>query len=163
MKLFLTLELTGVDLVDDAAGKAFTCLLNLDARSYGQRLTPGATAALRISGKAGDGAAEIAPIDPWAFGSGYAAEFDVKEIQAVLSSSASGGRRLTITLPKSYLYRHEWALENGNSQLGINVRLSGGGLEYFLTRSTRQGDDAESLSVLELTEKPTRRWTVRVE
>ncbi|MFN0077752.1 MAG: hypothetical protein ACKVY0_14945 [Prosthecobacter sp.] len=163
MKLFLTLELTGVDLVDDAAGKAFTCLLNLDARSYGQRLTPGATAALRISGKAGDGAAEIAPIEPWAFGSGYAAEFDVKEIQAVLSSTASGGRRLTITLPKSYLYRHEWALENGNSQLGINVRLAGGGREYFLTRSTRQSDDAESLSVLELTEKPTRRWTVRVE
>ncbi len=163
MKLFLTLELTGVDLVDDAAGKAFTCLLNLDARSYGQRLTPGATAALRISGKAGDGAAEIAPIDPWAFGSGYAADFDVKEIQAVLSSSAGGGRRLTITLPKSYLYRHEWALENGNSQFGINVRLTGGGREYFLTRSTRQSDDAESLSVLELTDKPTRRWTVRVE
>lgn len=163
MKLFLTLDLTGVDLADDASGKAWTCLLNLDARSYGQRLTPGATAALRITGKAGDGAAVIDPIAPWAFGSGYAAEFEVKEIQAVLSSSASGTRRLTITLPKSYLYRHEWALANGNSQLGINVRLTGGGREYFLTRSSRQGDDAESLSVLELTDKPTQRWTVRVE
>ncbi len=163
MKLFLTLDLTGVDLADDASGKAWTCLLNLDARSYGQRQMPGATAALRITGKAGDGAAQIAPIAPWAFGSGYAAEFDVQEIQAVLSSSASGTRRLTITLPKSYLYRHEWALENGNSQLGINVRLTGGGREYFLTRSARQGDDAESLSVLELTDKPTQRWTVRVE
>ncbi len=163
MKLFLTLDLTGVDLVDDVTGKAFTCLLNLDARSYGQRLTAGATAALRITGKAGDGAAEIAPIEPWAFGSGYAAEFDTKEIQAVLSSSAGGSRRLTITLPKSYLYRHEWALQNGNSEIGINLRLSGGGRDYFLTRSTRQSDDAESLSVLELTDKPTRRWTVRVE
>ena len=163
MKLFLTLDLTGVDLADDASGKAWTCLLNLDARSYGERLTPGATAALRITGQAGDGVAVIDPIAPWAFGSGYAAEFEVKEIQAVLSSSASGTRRLTITLPKSYLYRHEWALENGNSQLGINVRLTGGGREYFLTRSSRQGDDAESLSVLELTDKPTQRWTVRVE
>lgn len=163
MKLFLTLDLSGVDLADDASGKAWTCLLNLDARSYGERLTPGATAALRITGKAGDGAAEIAPVAPWAFGSGYAAEFDVREIQAVLSSSASGTRRLTITLPKSYLYRHEWALENGNSQLGINVRLTGGGREYFLTRGSRQADDAESLSVLELTDKPTQRWTVRVE
>lgn len=163
MKLFLTLDLTGVDLVDDVSGKAFTCLLNLDARSYGQRLTPGATAALHITGKAGDGPAEIAPIEPWAFGSGYAAEFDTKEIQAVLSSSAGGSRRLTITLPKSYLYRHEWALQNGNSEIGINVRLHGGGRDYFLTRSTRQSDDAESLSVLELTDKPTRRWTVRVE
>jgi hypothetical protein len=163
MKLFFTLDLAGVDLVDDASGKAFELLLNIDARSYGERLMPGATAALRITGKAADGEAKIDPIAPWAFGSGYAAVFETKEIQAVLSSSAGGGRRFTITLPKSYLYRHEWALGNGNSQLGLNVRLKGGGREYFLTRSRRQGDDAESLSVLELTDKPTQRWTVRVE
>ncbi len=163
MKLFLTLDLTGVSLADDSSGKAFELLLNLDARSYGERLTPGATAALRITGKAADGVALVDPIAPWAFGSGYAAVFEPKEIHAALSSSAGGGRRLTITLPKSYLYRHEWALGNGNSQLGLNVRFTGGGRDYFLTRSRRQGDDAESLSVLELTDKPTLRWTVRVE
>lgn len=163
MKFFLTLDLTGVDLVDDETGKAYEVLLNLDARSYGRRLTPGATAALRITGRAGDGTATVDPISPWAFGSGYAAEFDVNEVPASLSSSAAGGRRLTITLPKTYLYLHEWALGNGNSELGINVRLTGGGREYFLTRGTRPGDDAESLGVLELTDKPTRRWTVRVE
>jgi hypothetical protein len=163
MKLFLTLDLTGVSLVDDSSGKAFELLLNLDARSYGERQTPGATSALRITGKAADGDATVDPIAPWAFGSGYAAVFEPKEIQASLSSSAGGGRRLTITLPKSYLYRHEWALGNGNSQLGLNVRFNGGGRDYFLTRSRRQGDDAESLSVLELTDKPTQRWTVRVQ
>jgi hypothetical protein len=89
--------------------------------------------------------------------------FDVKELTAKLSSSASGARRLTISLPKTYLYLHEWALGNGNSEIGINARLSGGGRSYFLTRANRHGDDAESLSVLELTDKPTRRWTVRVE
>lgn len=163
MKLFFTLDLAGVSLADDEKGSAYEVLLNLDARSYGERLTPGATAALRITGKAADGAAKVAPIAAWAFGSGYAAEFDPKEIQATLSSSASGGRRLTIVLPKSYLYLHEWALGNGNSQLGVNVRLSGGGRDYYLTRSSRRGDDAEGLSVLELTDKPTLRWTVRVE
>ena len=163
MKLFLTLDLAGVSLVDDSDGKAFELLLNLDARSYGERQTPGATAALRITGKAADGDAAVDPIAPWAFGSGYAAVFEPKEIRASLTSSAGGGRRLTITLPKSYLYRHEWALGNGNSQLGLNVRLNGGGRDYFLTRCRRQGDDAESLSVLELTDKPTQRWTVRVE
>lgn len=163
MKLFLTLDLAGVDLADNESGKAFELLLNIDARSYGERLMPGATAALRITGKAADGEAEIGPIEPWAFGSGYAAVFETKEIQAALSSSASGSRRLTIALPKSYLYRHEWALGNGNSQLGLNVRLNGGGREYFLTSSRRHNDDAESLSVLELTDKPTQRWTVRVE
>jgi hypothetical protein len=111
---------------------------------------------LRIIGKAGDGRQKIDPIAPWAFGSGYAAVFDVKEIHRDAQQFGLEARRLTITLPKSYLYRHEWALGNGNSQIGINVRLSGGGAEYFLTRSTRRGDDAESLSVLELTDKPTR-------
>lgn len=163
MKLFFTLDLTGVSLTDDSGGNAFELLLNLDARSYGERLTPGATAALRITGKAADGAAVIDPIAPWAFGSGYAAVFEAKEIQAELSSSAGGGRRLTISLPKSYLYRHEWALGNGNSELGLNLRFNGGGRDYFLTRSRHHGDDAESLSVLELTDKPTQRWTVRVE
>jgi hypothetical protein len=163
LKLFLTLDLSGVSLADDSSGKAFELLLNLDARSYGERLTPGATAALRITGKAADGEAVVDPIAPWAFGSGYAAVFEAKEIQATLSSSAGGGRRLTISLPKSYLYRHEWAMGNGNSQLGLNVRFNGGGRDYFLTRSRRLGDDAESLSVLELTDKPTQRWTVRVE
>jgi len=163
LKLFLTLDLSGVSLADDSAGKAFELLLNIDARSYGERLTPGATAALRITGKAADGEAVVDPIAPWAFGSGYAAVFEAKEIQASLSSSSGGGRKLTISLPKSYFYRHEWALGNGNSQLGLNVRFNGGGRDYFLTRSRHQGDDAESLSVLELTDKPTQRWTVRVE
>jgi hypothetical protein len=163
MKLFFTLDLAGVDLADNEAGQAFELLLNIDARSYGKRLTPGATAALRITGKAADGDGVVDPIAPWAFGSGYAAVFEPEEIQATLSSPASGGRRLMISLPRSYLNRHEWALGNGNSQMGINVRLKGGGREYFLTRSKRQGDDAESLSVLELTDKPTLRWTVRVE
>ncbi len=163
MKLFLTLDLTGVGLADRADDEAFELLLNLDARSYGQRLTPGATAALRITGKAADGEATVHEVAPWAFGSGYAAVFDVKEIGARLSSSANGMRRLTVSLPKGYLYLHEWALGNGNSEFGINVRFSGGGREFFLTRGSRQGDDAESLSVLELTDKPTRRWTARLE
>lgn len=163
MKLFLTLELGGVDLVDNDNGQGYELLLNIDARSYGQRLAPGATAAIRITGKAGDGAAQVDEIAPWAFGGGYAAVFDAKEIGASLGSSPSGARRITLSIPKSYLYLHEWALDNGNSQLGINVRFTGGGRQYFLTQSDRQGDDAEGLSVLELTTKPTRRWTVRLE
>lgn len=162
-KLFITLELGGVDLADDATGLGYELLLNLDARSYGQRLAPGATAAIRVTGKAADGKAVVDEVAPWAFGSGYAAVFDVKDISASLVSSPSGARRITVAIPKSYLYMHEWAIGNGNSELGINVRFTGGGQRYSLTRSRRQADDAESLSVLELTDKPTRRWTVRLD
>lgn len=162
-KLFLTLDLSAVQLADDEHGRAFELLLNLDARSYGKRQTLGATAALSIKGKAADGHAQVEKIEPWAFGTGYAAVFNPAEVSAVLSSSAGGSRRLTISLPKSYLYLHEWALGNGNSQMGINVRFKGGGVTCSLTHGVRQADDAESLAVLELTDKPTRRWTVRVE
>jgi hypothetical protein len=62
---------------------------------------------------------------------------------------------------------------NGNSQLGINTTLSvwqdgegagplGVGPVLALTFSGRPRDDAESLIALELTDKPTKRWTVRV-
>lgn len=161
-KLFVICDLHGLDLVD-ANGHAFDATLYLDARRYGQRLTPGAVDGIRIHGKAADGDATVEKLSPWAFGTGYAAEFDEKEIKALLSSTPDGLRRLTISLPRSYLYDHEWALNNGNSQLGVNFTLRAAGRSLFLTSSERHPDDAESLTVLELTDKPTQRATIKVE
>ena len=161
-KFFVTCELHGLDLVDDS-GMAFDATLHLDARRYGQRLTPGATAGIRIYGKAADGDAKVEKLPVWTFGTGYAANYDEKEIKATLSSTPDGLRRLTIALPRSYLYDHEWALNNGNSQLGVNFTLRAAGRSLFLTSSSRHPDDAEALAVLELTDKPTPRATVRVE
>lgn len=163
-KLFVTCDLNGLDLVDDGdSGYAFAATLHLDARRYGQRLTPGATAGIRIHGKAADGAAKVQKLAVWTFGTGYAANYDEKEIKATISSTPDGLRRLIISLPRSYFYDHEWALNNGNSQLGVNFTLRAAGRSLFLTSSTRHPDDAESLAVLELTDKPTLRATVRVE
>jgi hypothetical protein len=161
-KLFVICDLHGLDLVD-AGGRAFDAMLHLDARRYGQRLTPGAVDGIRIHGKAGDGDATVEKLASWAFGTGYAAEFDEKEIKATLSSTPDGLRRLTISLPRSYLYEHEWALNNGNSQLGVNFTLRAAGRTLFLTSSERHPDDVEALTVLELTDKPTLRATVKVE
>jgi hypothetical protein len=163
-KFFVTCELNGLDLVDDGdSGIALDATLHLDARRYGQRLTPGATAGIRIVSKAADGPAKVSKLAVWAFGTGYAANYDEKEIKATLSSTPDGLRRLTIALPRSYLYDHEWALNNGNSQLGVNFTLRAAGRSLFLTSSSRHPDDAEALAVLELTDKPTPRATVRVE
>ncbi|MBE7494154.1 MAG: hypothetical protein HS117_04375 [Verrucomicrobiaceae bacterium] len=162
-KLFLICDLNGLDLVDDDTGRAFDATLNLDARRYGQRLTPGATAGIRIHGKAADGDATVEKLAVWAFGTGYAANYDEKEITARLASMPDGKRHLTISLPRAYLYDHEWALGNGNSQLGVNFTLRAAGRRLSLTHSNRHPDDAESLAVLELTDKPTLRATVRVE
>jgi hypothetical protein len=163
-KLFVTCDLNGIELIDDGeSGIAYEATLHLDARRYGQRLTPGAIAGIRILGKAADGEATVQKPAVWAFGTGYAARFEAKEIKATLSSTPTGLRRLTIALPRTYLYDHEWALNNGNSQLGVNFTLRAAGRRLFLTSSSRHPEDAEALAVLELTDKPTLRATVRVE
>jgi len=167
-ELKLTFDLP-TDLLQEAAdgsSPAWQIELNLDARSYGKRLEAGSTAALRATGKSLDGPGKVHAIPAWAFGTGYAANFDPKEFKTGLST-AGDKRQLTLTLPRTYLYLHEWALENGNSQLGINVRLTLNGPEGYATYALNPGhkptQDVESLSVLELTAQPTQRVTVNVE
>lgn len=173
--LYLTYEISGINLEDTPKGAgAFGWNLNLDARSYGKRLTFGSTDSLRLgTGMAADGEYPIVTPQPWAFGIGYAADYDPAEIKSTLSSSASGIRRYTIVIPKTFFYLHEWAIGNGNSQLGINTAIQfwqngGNGIPpgypddraFGLLTNERPRDDVGSLGVLELTDKPTSRWTV---
>ena len=175
--LYLMYDISGVNLEDDsspAGNGAFGFQLSLDARSYGKRLGSGAIDPLRLTGKAADGIYQFGNPQPWAFGMGYAAVFDPRYIKAQLSSTAGGMRRFTVTVPRNYLYLHEWAVGNGNSQLGIDTGImfwksshEGGlpgeypmDLSFMLLSNGRHRDDAESLAVLELTDKPTARWTV---
>lgn len=171
---YLTWDIYGLNLQDSPNGQgAFVADVNLDARSYGKRLTLGATDVLRITGAAADGECRVGGLLPWVFGTGYAMSYDAKNVKARLSSRPDGSRRLTVALPRAYLYLHEWQLGNGNSQLGINTVIAcwqkdeanpqGGKYEtFFMTANGFNRDDAESLCVLELTDKPTRRWTVRL-
>lgn len=173
--LFLIYDIKGVDLEDRGNGLgAFGCEVGVDARSYGKRLETGAISSLRVFGKAADGTYPFEDAEPWAFGDGYAAEYDARYFRAQLSSTASGARRLTISLPRSYFYLHEWAIGNGNSQIGLRTTLGfwkgprddaphgeyPRDLAYALLANGRHPDDALGLAVLELTDKPTVRWTV---
>jgi lysophospholipase L1-like esterase len=172
--LFFTFDIRGIELRDGPDGNAWLANLSIDARSYGKRLLPGATDIIRLNGAAADGPATVAPIPPWAFGDGYAARFDEKQVRAVVSSGAEGSRRVTVTIPRAYFYLHEWALGNGNSQLGINVAISlwrpdekgGGGYpldhQFVLLRGQHR-DKAQGLAVLELTDNPTRRWMISLQ
>lgn len=170
---FLTYDIYGYNLQDDPAGSgALDVDINIDARSYGKRLTPGTTDAVRITANAADGDAVVSPLPAWCFGTGYGMYYDEKQISAKLSSRPDGARRLTVMIPRGYLYLHEWAMGNGNSQLGINTIMalwqpgeggsaSGASKVFAITMNGRHRDDAESLAVLELTDKGTNRWTVR--
>ena len=165
--LFLTFDIDGVELESGPDGTAIQMELSLDARSYGKRLGFGAVEPLTFRCGASDGTGVTSAITPWAFGTGYAMVYDAKYVRCQLSSGRGGSRRLTITLPRSYLYLHEWALGNGNSELGINTRVSfwhNGGFTpdttFSITNNRRPVTDAEGLAALELTDEPTSRWTV---
>ncbi len=170
--LYLTWDIFGHNLQDnpDGAG-AMIAEVSLDARSYGKRLNAGSTDPIRVTVGAADGDAKLSSLTPWCFGNGYGMFYDVKMVKAKLSSRPDGSRRLTLTLPRSYLYLHEWSLQNGNSQLGFNTSLqvwqtsvnnTGHYATFVLTNNGRHRDDAESLAVLELANKTTGRWTVRL-
>jgi lysophospholipase L1-like esterase len=170
--LYLTWDVFGLNLQDNpGGGGALQVDLNLDARSYGKRLMHGTTDVIRVAAAAADGDAKVGPLPPWVFGTGYGMFFDEKAVKARLTSRPDGSRRFTMTVPRSYLYLHEWAMGNGNSQVGVNTQFSlwqanetgtgGSYLPFILTSNGRYRDDAESLAVLELTDKPTSRWTVR--
>lgn len=165
--LKLICEVQGPDLLVDTAAAgtpSWQLEVNLDARSYGKRLEPGSTATLSTTGSHASGPGKTHPISAWAFGTGYAAAFSAKEITASLTAPGNNSHQLTLTLPRTYLYLHEWALDNGNSQLGLNVRLtlntSQGYKTWTLHPTSKAAESIEALSVLELTTAPTTRMTV---
>lgn len=172
--LYLTWDIFGINLLDNPRGDAAFAEVHLDARSYGKRLNPGVTSPLRLSTNAADGDGTIAQVMPWAFGTGYGSQrFDAATLGTHLSSRPDGSRRLTLMIPRNSFSLHEWALGNGNSELGIAASLgiwqkpdennpSGSYQNFSLMENGLQKDDAESLAALELTEHPTRRWTVRL-
>lgn len=168
-RITLICDIAGAETLIDAptaGAAAWQIDLNLDARSYGKRLEPGSTATLRATGRAVAGKGHVHDIPAWVFGNGYAAGFETREIHAALSSTSSDRHEISLSLPRSYLYLHEWALDNGNSQFGLNLRLTlntaQGYRTWTLSPTTKPADAVEALSVLELTTAPTRRVTVDV-
>ena len=157
-------DLADLPLENDTSGQALRAEVHIDARSYGKRLEVGSTEAIVAQVGAQDGEGTVSPIAPWAFGTGYALRFNEHAVGASLITDANRHRIFTITLPRSFLNLHEWALGNGNSQLGITAKITvtKTNQSFELSQNGRDRDDAESHIVLELTPKPTSRWTVIV-
>lgn len=165
--LYFTWDFVGMNLVEDTKGHAVTFEMNIDARSYGKRLKYGITDALRFYCGAADGEGVVNPVQAWSFGNGYGNQrIDFSQIQTHLSSRPDGSRRFTIMFPRSFFHLHEWALGNGNSELGFNMTLLVGqkGDEpptpFLYSQTNIYRDDAQALCALELSEHPTKRWTV---
>ena len=168
-ELLLDLQLDAQSLpaagLDDA--EAWKISLGIDARSYGKRLEPGSLVPLEFVGTAAEGAGRLAPIAPWAFGNGYAAGFSSAQAKVELLREVNRGARLRCSLPRNWLYLHEWALDNGNSQLGLRLDLTvltaDGLRRWSLLPSAAMARSCMGLAVLELTSKPTSRFACGLE
>ena len=170
---YLTWDIHGINLQESPDGNmALKAEIHLDARSYGKRLMPGVTDSILLASGAADGDGRANPLEPWTFGSGYNGKYDRNGLQSLLSSRGDGSRRFTVLIPRQYFNLHEWAMGNGNSELGINTSLNiwqpdtanakGSYTKYVLITNGLHPDDAESLAVLELNDPHTSRWTVRL-
>lgn len=153
-------ELPVAEALPDAV--AWRWRLGLDARSYGSRLEPGSLLPLEFSGGAEPGRGKLAAIRPWAFGTGYAALFDASLASVEYREGDGRFGSLVARLPRSWFYLHEWALGNGNSQLGLRMELeiqtSSGLRHWSLFPFAQDPRSTSGLGVLELTQEPTRRF-----
>ena len=95
----------------------------LDARGYGKRRKFGYVDFVRVKFRADGTAERLSALKPAVFGDWYDRTLDRTALGATHTQLADGRVRYAVTIPRSYLYLHEFALGNGNSVLGVNASL----------------------------------------
>jgi hypothetical protein len=147
--------------------------LQIDARPYGKRRHFGFADFVRFI-PLEDGGVKVSSLRPALFGNGYAKKLDSSAIKTSRKLLPGGGETLTVTIPRRFFYLHEWALGNGNSLLGINSRVFVQGPsatdeepyqpdgDYMLVHPRMTRFNTQSLGILELSTKPTKRWSSRL-
>jgi len=116
----------------------------------------------------------VGPIEAAAFGPGYDKHLDSRGIRARLTPEEGGKRRIEISIPRLYFFRHDWALGDSGSRLGMLVRLhfarrDANGVGFYPAESSWANavsllgrQDAAALPMLELAPGEPETWSVRV-
>ncbi|CAN5217818.1 hypothetical protein BH23VER1_BH23VER1_23200 [soil metagenome] len=173
---YLIFDIAGHELYGTAEVPAVRIRLNLDGRYYKERGSLGYSHRIEISAPAADGDGRVGNIPLGAFGNGYDRPLDATNIQVKTSTLESGARRVAVTVPRAYFYLHEWAIGNANSGLGLRAVVALTDAEDLqsspkpvpasrtFTRSWggMGSSNPRSFLQLELTAKPSGRWSVRV-
>jgi len=170
--LYLIYDVDGIELHESADGPAAVLELQIDARKFETRLSPGSVGSLRVVFPSGESAAGVASKPrPGVFGASYDQQVPADSILSYLSRREDGGTRIAVTLPKALFEgRHPWDLGNGNSQFGLGASLflrdaDGGYPEnrrFVLSLPRMSAGNAEALVSLELDSPATNRWSVRL-
>ena len=141
--------------------------LAIDARQVDKQQTIGHVGVLQVTTTADDGPATVSSATSLAhFGNGYARRPLPSGIQARLSTRPNGDRRLTVQMARKYFYRHPWALQNVDSQLGLRatitiVQKDSTPAVYALHAANAHPNNAEALTILELADKGSKRWCAK--
>ena len=171
--LLLNIDLKDVPLIKGPGAARID--LTLDARPSTLRNEPGYAGTVTATYSDSDGPAVIKKLVQAAFGEGYDRALDMAYIKASTASLSGGGKRLTLEIPRAYFYLHEWNTSSTESNLGVNLVLTilsqdpETGLPtvrpentYALVDSGVHRDDTDGLGTLELVERASGRWTIRI-
>ena len=122
--LKLRFELGTVE-VQSIPGKPSILLeLSLDGRPSGESGSPGFDYPMQIGFSPSDGPGKVASIGDAAFGDGYSKELSSLGVFAHLAIEEGGRRRVDVSIPKLYLYRHDWKLGDPESRIGVLARVN---------------------------------------
>lgn len=182
--LYVVAKMEGIPLPDLGDRAALRARLFLDARPASEVRSFGVVEPLVIFTKAADGRGYTPAIELGSFGNGYNMILDPRGVTSVLRTDADGARLLEIRVPRSYLHRHEWALNSPDAMLGVRLELTPADpdpaasepfppIHRFETNSPTFADenqmvrgfhenDARSLTTLRLSRQPVKSWSVRI-
>lgn len=164
----------------DVAALRFS--LTVDGRSSSEVRSFGSVAPLEFYFRANGGLGSLAALPIGCFGSGYDRALSAEGLKGFYRVEGDQ-REVIIAVPRSYLYRHEWKMEDALSLLGVRLELSvadpESGPGTFEARETIMSHapalvwngrivsrldprDARSLATLRLSRQPVRSWSIRV-
>ncbi len=171
---FVNFDADGLPLEGDDQLTPLVLEFQLDARGYGKRRKFGFVDIVRVKFDKTGAAERFSKLRPGVFGEWYDRALDSQALKATSKLLPDGRRRFSVAIPRSYLYRHEYALGEANSLFGVNAHLAFAKAgqpddpypperNFALVKSGLSKHTAESLAVLELVPRSTGRWSVRLD
>ncbi|MGK0184413.1 MAG: hypothetical protein ACI9R3_000179, partial [Verrucomicrobiales bacterium] len=147
----------------------------LDARPSNMRDEPGYAGTVTATYNSNDGPAAIKRLMQAAFGEGYDRRLDMDYVKASTSTRGDGSKRFSLEIPRAYFYLHKWDTASAESNLGVNLVVTlqttdpETGKPVFLPDHTFalvdsgvHRDDTDGLGTLEMNDRASGRWTIRI-
>ncbi len=152
------------------ASKRYATLeLQVDGRGTQENGTLGNIGKIVADYPREDAEVKVRTVRPAALGKGYA--LDPEKLgpyfRPSVTTRANGDRELVFNFSRQLLTLHEWSLDgSGQNTVGLNIRLilysTTGNQVFTLCASNFPHADGRSLTLVELTTRPSDRWSVRV-